>query len=124
MLGLRVLFIAAVAETAQYATRDLAVVEWNRTILKNLIGLVAFTGEDYNISGRGVFYGFSDGSLTVGLRRVRRIVAPQADHCVVHDGERIFAARIIGGENHVVAEFSRRHSHQRPLGAIAIAATA
>ena len=38
--------------------------------------------------------------------------------------QRIFAARIIGGQHHEIAASSRSLAHQRTLGAIAIAAAA
>ena len=63
-------------------------------------------------------------ACAIGLDDVRHVDAADAHQGVVHDGQRIFGARIVAGQHHEVAGLGGRLSHQRTLGAVAIAAAA
>ena len=56
--------------------------------------------------------------------RRRRLAGRDAALDLVDDRRRVLAARVVRGDDHDVAQPRRHHAHQRPLGAIAIAAAA
>src|ERR1035441_7459815 len=55
--------------------------------------------------------------------RLERARAPQPQR-VVHDGQRIFGARVVAGEDDEVAGFGGCLAHEGTLGAVAVAAAA
>ena len=63
-------------------------------------------------------------ACAVGLHDMRHVGAADAHQGIVHDGQRIFGARVVAGQHHEVAGFGGRLPHQRTLGAVAVAAAA
>src|ERR1700722_12596769 len=89
-------FFLYVAPAAEDGARLFAIVEFIGAVAKNLIILVFFSGEGHEVAGLSF----------------------------VDDAQRIFAARIITGQNDQIAERAGRFAHGRPRGAIAFAASA
>src|SRR5271165_745115 len=102
---------------------DLDVVEGNHTFPGHLMFLVALTRDKNDVPCLGIVYSQLDSLMPVRLQRVAGAGALQPWQRVVHDGDGVFTARVVAGQNYEVAASSCGFAHQRPLGAIAIAAT-
>ena len=87
---------------------------------KFLVGLVAFAGDENDVARLGEGDGAGDRLRAVGNRF--EIVGAKSLLYVRDDGERIFLARIIGGDDAVVGVLIDDASHQRTLLFVAIAA--
>src|ERR1019366_7617115 len=59
--------------------------------------------------------------LAIGFDDIGNVDTADADQGIVHDGQRIFRARVVAGEDHEVAGLGGGLSHQRTLGAVAVA---
>src|ERR1700681_5115263 len=65
-----------------------------------------------------------DGGFAIRLGAVSRPRALQPHDSVINDGKRIFAARIVRGQDYEIAAPSGSLAHQGALGPVPIAATA
>src|SRR5271166_3480798 len=101
---------------------DFNIVEGKHTFARHLMLLVALAGDKDDVTGLGLVDGQLDCFQAVRLQRVACPGALQSRQGVVHDGDGIFAARIVTGQDHEVASLSRRLAHQGPLGAVTITA--
>ena len=79
-------------------------------------------GQNHDVAFAGLFERPLDGSSAIRFDHVRHIHPPDSHQGVVHDRQRIFRSRIVAGEDYEIAGFRGGLSHQRALGAIAIAA--
>jgi len=70
----------------QYLARDIHVIKWERAFARNLHFLVALSGDQHDVSGRGLVKGKCDGGAPVWLHRVPGARTLQADDRIVHDG--------------------------------------
>src|SRR5262245_5950830 len=107
--------------------RDLAVVERQHVGAHDLIGLVTLPGDDHRVAGLGPAERGTDRARAIGLgREAARLStgAARADHDLVDDRLRPLRARVVGGHPHLIAEPRRDLAHDRPLGAVAVAAAA
>jgi hypothetical protein len=85
---------------------------------------VSFSGNEHYISGMRFANGESKCGSTVRFGSPLGSRTLQSDNRVVDDGQRIFTARIVGGEYDKITALSCRSAHQRTLAAITVAATA
>src|SRR5260221_585010 len=108
----------------KHPPRHFTVVKMYDAILQNLIRFVPFSSENYDVARLRFMQSGANGLLAVRLDNMRRVIAPQPNQSVVHDGDWIFRAGIVGRQHHKVAGLARRHAHQWPLGAITVAAAA
>src|SRR5271157_321842 len=100
---------------------DLNVVEGDHALFGLLMLLVSLARNQYDVSCLGFMNRQFDGAATVGLQRIADASALQPGQRVVHDGDRVLAARIVAGEHDEIAAATGSFAHERPLGAIAVA---
>src|ERR1035441_4113230 len=101
----------------EHFARHGAVVEVDGLVFQHLISFVALAGEDDDIAFARFLQGSADGRLAIRLDDVGHVEAADADQGVVHDGQRIFGARIVAGEDDEVAALRGCLSHEGTLGA-------
>src|SRR5579884_3159277 len=85
---------------------------------------MTLTSKQHNIPRSGFPDGQADCRPSVGLSLVFRAGALQTHKCVVDNGERVLAARVVGGEDYEITTSSSRFPHQRALCAIPVSAAA
>src|SRR5271165_3738372 len=124
LLGRSACAALAIAQLPQDRARGFPVVKMYDAIFQHLIRLVALAGQYHDIVRFGFFESGANRFFAIRLGDVRRVDAAQPHHGVVHDGERIFGARIVRSQHHEIASLPRGHAHQRTLGAVAIASAA
>src|SRR6266540_747101 len=102
------------------------VVEGEHVGADDLIGLVAFARDDDHVAGSGPGKRALDGGFPVGhcLMPVEGDTARNARYDIGDDRLRRLAARVVGGDPHAIGEPRGDSTHQGPLAAVAIAATA
>src|SRR6516225_3426377 len=100
------------------------VVEGNHTLAHLLVFLVALACDQDNVTSFGLVNGQLDGLPAVGLQSVADTSALQSGQSVIHDGNGIFASRIVAGEDDEVTSVPSRFAHEGPFGAVAVAAAA
>ena len=98
------------------------IVEWIRTFARDLHLLMAFAGQQDDVSGTRFADGERDGFAPVGFDSILGASFLQADQGIVNDGAGIFTPRIIRGEHDEITATPGGLAHQGTLGAIAIAA--
>src|SRR5579863_8811457 len=98
-----------IAEAAQYTPRHFTIVERNGTVAQDLIGFMTFARKNDDIAGTCGLDCRTDSALPVGLDFMWRIETAQAHHGVVHNRQRVFAARIVRCQNDVVTQFGCGH---------------
>src|SRR5215813_9713816 len=111
----------------QDLSRDLAVVERQDLGADDLIGLVTLPGDDDRVADLGPLERTADRRAPIGFGDIaarRRAGPAHTGHHLVDDRFRTLGSRIVGGHPHAVAEPRGDLAHDRPLGPIAIAATA
>src|SRR5687767_9783904 len=86
-----------------------------------LIHFVPFAGDQHDITMTGFGDGVFDGTPSV---RFDLALAVHPGEDVVDNEPWVFVARVIVGEHYLVRQPCRDPAHQRPLAAIALAATA
>ena len=99
---------------------NLQIVEGDDTLARLLVLLVPLAGDQDDVTGLGLVNSQLDGLVAVRLKRVANASALKPQQSVVHDGDGIFATRIIAGEDDEVAAIAGRFSHERTLGTIAV----
>src|SRR5216684_9075818 len=80
---------------AQGAPRHFAVVKFERPVGDNLIILMAFSGQQHDVSAAGFLHGHADGLLPVRLDQVFAGGFLQSHDDVADNFQRVFAPRII-----------------------------
>jgi hypothetical protein len=63
-----------------------AVVERDRPVLQDLVGLVPLAGQDDDVAGLRALQRHPDGLLAIRLGQIRRVMAAQPNHRVVDYG--------------------------------------
>ena len=116
--------VAFVAQRSQRFTRYFHIIKGNDLPFGYLRFLMAFPGEQYDVAGRGVLNDERDGLAAIGLHCIFHTRFLQSNDGIVDDGERIFGARVIGGEHDEIASLAGGLAHQGTLSAIAIATAA
>ena len=76
---------------------------------------VALAGEENDVAGPGLADGERDGFAAVGFGHIFCTGLLKADQCVVHDGEWIFGAGIVRGENNEITSLARGFAHNGRL---------
>ena len=100
------------------------VVKGNSAFAAHLDFFVALSSNEDDVSGLSFADGQSDGGVAIGLHGVLRAGALQANHRVIDDSQRVFTARVVGGEDHKIAASSCGFAHQGTLSPVTIAAAA
>src|SRR5439155_10995400 len=103
---------------------DLYIIKGDRTIPHHLHFFVALASYHHYVPRTGFMNRESYGRFAIRLRLIFRSRALQSDHGIVDNCERIFAARVIGGQHHEITAPAGGLAHYWALGAIAIAAAA
>src|SRR5439155_2610227 len=103
---------------------DLHIIKGDRTIPHHLHFFVALASDHHYVPRTGFMNRESYGRFAIRLRLIFRSRALQSDHGIVDNCERIFAARVIGGQHHEITAPAGGLAHYWALGAIAIAAAA
>src|SRR6516225_10637368 len=85
---------------------------------------MSFAGDENDVTGTSFRDCERNGFVAIRFDFVFCARALQADHRVVDDGERIFAARIVGGQYGEIAAASGSFTHERALGPIAVSTAA
>jgi hypothetical protein len=113
-----------VTEAPQHFAGHRPVVESDGLVFQYLIRFVPFSGQNYNVpSGRASLMARSMAVARSGsTSRGTSVHAANPDQRIVHDGQRIFRARVVAGQHDEIAILRRRLPHQRTLGAVAVAA--
>src|SRR5215470_12937822 len=106
----------------QRLARDLAVVEMNLARRQNLISLMTFAGDEDHITRPRLQDRAEDRFAAVDHQVVILADAGKPDPDVVQDQQRVFAARVVGGGDHEIAQACGFFAHQRALGSVAVAA--
>src|SRR5579872_2022800 len=110
------------AAGAEQVPRDLAVIERNRAVPKNLVRLVALAGDHHDVARPGQRQRAPNRETPV---RLALKVPPRGTGLdLADDRPRVLAARIVGGEHGVVGKRRPDASHDRPLRPVAVAAAA
>src|SRR5262245_46688551 len=108
----------------QRLARDLAVVEMNLARRQNLISLMTFAGDEDHITRPRLQDRAEDSFAAVDHQVVIIADAGKPDPDVVQDQQRVFAARVVRGGDHEVAQPRGLLAHQWAFGAVAVAAAA
>jgi hypothetical protein len=87
---------------------------------------MSLAGQQHDVSRGACWQSKRDGLAAVGLHatNILRRTSVTQPRRIVHDGQRIFRARVVGGEHTKSLPFAGGLAHQRALGAIAIASAA
>lgn len=88
-----------------------------------LVVLVALAGDEHHVAPIGFGDGTRDGGIALGLG-LHRGAGDRAQQDLVQDGARRLVARVVAGHDHRVGALLRDAAHERPLGAVAVAAAA
>src|SRR5437016_5174051 len=81
---------------------DLYIIKGDRTIPHHLHFFVALASYHHYVPRTGFMNRESYGRFAIRLRLIFRSRALQSDHGIVDNCERIFAARVIGGQHHEI----------------------
>ena len=98
------------------------VVEGHHTFFRDLMLFVALACNENDIACLGFMNGQLDRFPAVWLQSEANFSALQSGKSVVHDGDGVFAAGVVAGKDDEVATASCGLTHQRALGAVAVAA--
>ena len=113
--------VAVIAGLGENIFRNFHIVEWDGTGSGYLHLLVSLARKQHDVARSGLADRDSDGRPAVRFLHVFDTGTLQSDDSVIHDGERVFAARIIGSQDHEIAAPSGSFAHEGTLGAVAIA---
>src|SRR4029077_4309783 len=108
----------------QRGSSHFAIVKLQRAVGKNLIILVAFSGQKNHVARARFVHGQPDRLFAVRLNDIFAAGLLHSDNNVADNFQRIFLARIVTGKNGEIAEPPGDFAHYRPLGAVLGAATA
>src|SRR6185369_385633 len=116
------LLISSSVKFMQQVFRYRPIVERMHGCSNRLIRFVSLAGDENRIAFSRLRERKANRFSTVGLHPIRR--ASHAFFDFLDNCQRIFASWIVRRDNHVIAFTSSDCTHQRPLGAIAIASAA
>src|SRR5439155_13539949 len=109
---------------AQNLLRDLHIIKGDRTIPHHLHFFVALASDHHYVPRTGFMNRESYGRFAIRLRLIFRSRALQANHGIVNNCERIFAARVIGGQHNEIAAPTGGLAHYGTFGTIPVASAA
>src|SRR5438270_1588453 len=102
---------------------DFDIIKMEASGASGLSFFVSFAGDQHNVTGLGLADCQVDGLAAVGLDLIWSFAGVQNRQRLRDDFHGILAARIIRGQNHVVATRAGDRAHQWTLTLVAIAAT-
>src|SRR5438105_13627007 len=106
---------------AQNLLRDLHIIKGDRTIPHHLHFFVALASNHHYAPRTGFMNRESYGRFAIRLRLIFRSRALQANHGIVNNCERIFAARVIGAQHNEIAAPTGGLAHQWTFGTTPVA---
>src|SRR5881394_4438742 len=90
-----------------------------------LIGFVTLARQQHDVAAPGLGDRARDGDRAVELDRIAPVArVANAVHDFAGDRGRVFAARVVAGDQHPIGELPRKPAHLGPLAPVALAAGA
>src|SRR5262245_22573370 len=113
-----------VAKIPQSAPCHVTIIKGDRLVFHDLIGFMPLPCQNDHIAFARLPKGPSDGRVTINLSSIRARRPLQPNQHVIHDSNRVFGARVVGGQEDMVCQLSSCLAHERTLCPVAVASAA